>query len=76
MPKLKRPLMLAGLSLLAMMSLTACVHRTHSPVIDKRIVCVAFEPIRYSRLQDTEPTIAAVKSHNAAWSAVCTNPPQ
>ena len=66
--------MLAGLSLALMPILAACAGRINTAVIDKRIVCVAFEPIQYSRQSDTEPTIAAVKSHNAAWDAVCLPP--
>lgn len=51
-----------------------CARLTSTAVIDKRIVCVAFEPIPFSRLNDTEPTIAKVKEHNATWDAVCVPP--
>jgi hypothetical protein len=39
-------------------------------VIDKRIVCVAFAPITYSRL-DTKPTRDQVTEYNATHNAIC-----
>jgi hypothetical protein len=57
-----------------MLILTACASRTNTVGIDKRIVCVAFEPIPFSRLHDTAPTIAAVKEHNRTYDAVCPPP--
>ena len=35
------------------------------------VACTAFAPIMFSRLQDTEETIAAVKQHNATYDALC-----
>lgn len=54
-----------------MLILTACASRISTAGIDKRIVCVAFEPIQFSRQNDTPPTIAAVKEHNRTYDAVC-----
>lgn len=54
-----------------MLTLAACASRTSTAALDRRIVCVAFEPIMYDRLNDTAPTIAAVKENNKAWDAVC-----
>lgn len=62
-------LMLAVLS-----SVTACAtHQASEPPTPSRAIdaCVAFGPIQFSRLHDTEETIVAVKAHNAAWSAMC-----
>jgi hypothetical protein len=34
------------------------------------LACDAFAPITWS-LRDTDPTIAEVKQHNAAWQRLC-----
>jgi len=34
--------------------------------------CTAFQPITYSASQDSEPTKAQIRGHNAAWSKLCT----
>ena len=59
-----------GLLLLATPILTGCVTTTATGGRTDAVACSAFEPIRWSR-RDTDPTIRAVKEHNAAWVAVC-----
>lgn len=34
-------------------------------------VCVAFKPITFDRLKDTDETIREVKDYNAAWTSLC-----
>ena len=63
-----KPMQLAAL-LLAMTILTGCLIGTTATVTDSG--CIIFEPIFYSSQDDTAETIAAVKSHNAAWHATC-----
>ena len=58
---------LAALLLATM--LTGCLIGTTATVTDSG--CIIFEPIFYSSQDDTAETIAAVRSHNAAWHAVC-----
>lgn len=51
---------------------TAPAPPTSTPATDGRAeACKAFEPIIYSRKNDTVETIEAVKKHNAAWDALC-----
>jgi len=33
--------------------------------------CAAFQPITYSASQDSEPTKAQIRGHNAAWQRLC-----
>ena len=33
--------------------------------------CTAFQPITYSASQDSEPTKAQIRGHNAAWQRLC-----
>lgn len=61
---------LAALPLLAILILTGCATTTATGGRTDAVACSAFEPIRWSR-RDTDPTIQAVKEHNAAWTAVC-----
>ena len=63
-----RPMQLAAL-LLAMTILTGCLLGTTATVTDSG--CIIFEPIFYSSEGDTPETIAALKSHNAAWHSTC-----
>ncbi len=55
--------------LLLMMTLPGCLIGTTATVTDSG--CIIFEPIFYSSQDDTAETIAAVRSHNAAWHATC-----
>lgn len=61
---------LVALPLLAMPILTGCETTTATGGRINAVACSAFEPIRWSR-RDTDPTIRAVREHNAAWTAVC-----
>jgi len=45
-----------------------CEQPARRAVVDT--ACQAFEPIRYSR-NDTAETIRQVRTHNAAWDALC-----
>ena len=47
----------------------ACLIGTTATVSDSG--CIIFNPIFYSSQDDTPETIAAVRSHNAAWHATC-----
>ena len=58
---------LAALLLATM--LTGCLVGTTATVTDSG--CIIFEPIFYSSEGDTPETIAALKSHNAAWHSTC-----
>lgn len=73
MPRFKKPLMLAVLLMLsACATPTAYAPQTQTPVTKPTdTACTAFGPILFSRLHDTLETIAAVKAHNAAWTALC-----
>lgn len=66
----RRLAMRVALPLLAMPILTGCATTTVSGGRSDSVACSAFEPIRWSG-RDTDPTIRAVKEHNAAWKAVC-----
>ena len=46
-----------------------CLIGTTATVSDSG--CIIFNPIFYSSQDDTPETIAAVRSHNAAWHATC-----
>lgn len=67
MPSLRR---LAPLALAPM--LAGCAILTPTREIDPaRVACEAFDGIEYSRLHDTEKTIAQIREHNAAYEALC-----
>lgn len=56
-----------------MLLLAGCATTTDTAVIDRAAsltACQAFRPIAWSRL-DTDQTILDVKSHNAAYAAIC-----
>lgn len=55
-----------------LVSLAGCAHPI--PSAGTSAACTAFGPIYFSRLKDTEETIAAVKRHNASWQAMCDPP--
>ena len=55
--------------LLLMVTLPGCLIGTTATVSDSG--CIIFNPIFYSSQDDTPETIAAVRSHNAAWHATC-----
>lgn len=59
-----------AMPLLAMPILTGCATTTATGGRTDAVPCSAFEPIRWSH-RNTDPTIRAVKEHNAAWTAVC-----
>lgn len=59
----------ALLTLTLLPTLAACAHQT--PIPATSAACLAFAPIRFSRLKDTPETIVAVKAHNAKWEAMC-----
>ena len=64
-------------ALVAAASLQACATQTQTPATNLPPVntaCVAFQPIQFSRLHDTEETIVQVKAYNAAWEALCKKP--
>lgn len=62
------PLLLIGtLSI----SLTAFGCQTQTPETKASVVCVAFKPITFDRLKDTDETIREVKDYNAAWASLC-----
>ena len=55
--------------------LAGCVTTTGTAAIDVHrastlVACEAFQPISWST-RDTDPTIAQVKEHNAAYKSVC-----
>lgn len=54
--------------LVTILGLTAC---QTTPIPATSAACLAFAPIRFSRLKDTPETIVAVKAHNAKWEAMC-----
>lgn len=75
MPSPKRTrlalLLSVTLPLAACTSLTASGGTDLPPEVDPvKVACEVFGPISWS-LRDTERTIAEVKSHNAAWKAIC-----
>lgn len=65
-------------SLFLIVSLTACASTMDFDATDsvkaatnaKRVACDVFGPITWSS-KDTDATIRAAKSHNAAYSALC-----
>lgn len=62
------PLLLIGtLSL----TLAACAPPIPTPETKASVVCVAFKPITFDRLKDTDETIREVKDYNAAWVSLC-----
>jgi hypothetical protein len=65
--------------LASLMLLTGCSRPTGSGAIDTGVptpagACLIFDPIGWSG-RDTAETIRAVKAHNAAYKAVCPQPP-
>lgn len=72
-PKRFRPLML--LSLLPALTLPACATLPPTRATDVAPAvggaCLAFGVMNYDRLNDTLPTIAEIKSHNAAYRKLC-----
>ena len=78
MPRSRMRKRLAMLLLLAMPTLTACETLTTvsggtelPPEIDPaKVACAVFKPITWSS-RDTPETVREVKSHNAAWKAIC-----
>jgi hypothetical protein len=52
-------------------TLTACASPTRTPVTSGAVACMAFKPITFDRLKDTDETIREVKDYNAAWTALC-----
>lgn len=75
-PKPFKPLtlLICGLAL----SLQACATQTPIHAIDAAPAvggaCLAFGVMNYDRLNDTLPTIAQIKSHNAAYRNLCAAP--
>lgn len=60
------------LSSAPMLTLAACAPLTRTVGISTQpAACLEFRPIQFSRLNDTEQTIAAVKAHNAVWDKLC-----
>jgi len=60
--------LLAALLMLPLLP-AGCATMTGTAATDA-VACSAFEPITWSQ-SDTDETIKEVKSHNAAWSAIC-----
>lgn len=54
---------------------TACARQTPIPATDGgaavNIGCLEFSRLTFSRLHDTEPTIAGIKAYDAARDKVC-----
>lgn len=78
MPSTRRGLRVSALSLMLISTLSGCATMTGSDATDgppglsdvTSAACGAFRPITWSS-HDTDTTIAKVKAHNAAYSALC-----
>ena len=58
---------------ISLVALTQCQTMDISATTDAaRVACGAFSPIYWSA-KDTAATLAQVKEHNAAWTALCRN---
>lgn len=61
-----------------LLSLQACATQTpiHATDVAPAVggACLAFGVMNYDRLGDTLPTIAQIKSHNAAYRKLCSSP--
>jgi hypothetical protein len=35
------------------------------------VACLAFKPVSYSKMYDSERTVQEIREHNASWNVLC-----
>lgn len=65
----KSPRLMLPALLCVLMTLPTCA----PTLTTATTACRAFCPISYSASKDTPQTVQEVRSHNAAWGAICPN---
>ena len=64
------PMRAAVLVVISLLILTSCTTTATVAINEIGVVCQGFQPLSWS-LSDTPRTIAAIKTHNAMWHALC-----
>jgi hypothetical protein len=71
MPRLPLPIKPVRLFVLtSLVTLTSCATPTISVAPTDKVACASFRPVYWSK-NDTDKTIAQIKEHNAAITAIC-----
>lgn len=70
-PLLVLSLLCAGLTISSCATRHPSARQIPTVAIDPKAACLAWKPILFSRLHDTEETIRQVKEQNAAHDAFC-----